>query len=259
MAQPRTRGDWLWLVAIGLVAGFLSGLFGVGGGVLLVPALMALLRFDIRRAAGTSLAAIVPTTIVGVIAYVLTDAVDWIAAALLAAGAIVGAQLGSHLLSRLPKTALRWGFIVFIAVVIGSLFLVIPSREATIELTAGVIVGIIALGLFTGILSGLLGIGGGAVVVPMLILLFGASDLVAKGTSLAMMIPTALSGTFANVRRRNVDLSAAIVIGVSAGVTTAFGALAAAAVPPFVGNVLFAAFLAFIAVRMIVETIGRRR
>ncbi|WP_022886100.1 sulfite exporter TauE/SafE family protein [Glaciibacter superstes] len=259
MPQPRTRGDWLWLVLIGLVAGFLSGLFGVGGGVLLVPALIGLLRFDIRKAAGTSLAAIVPTTVVGVIAYVLNDAVDWVAAALLAAGSIVGAQLGSHLLSRLPRAALRWGFIVFIVVVIVSLFLVIPSRDATIDLTIGVVVGIVALGLLTGILSGLLGIGGGAVVVPMLILLFGASDLVAKGTSLAMMIPTALSGTFANMRRHNVDLSAAAVIGISACATTAFGAIAAAAVPPFVGNVLFAAFLAFIAVRMTVEAIRRPR
>ena len=67
----------------------------------------------------------------------------------------------------------------------------------------------------TGTLAGLLGVGGGIIVVPALMLLFGASDLIAKGTSLLMMIPTAISGTVGNVRRHNVDLFAAALIGVA--------------------------------------------
>ncbi len=58
-------------------------------------------------------------------------------------------------------------------------------------------------------------------------LLFGTSDLVAKGTSLLMMIPTAVSGTVGNIRRRNVDLVAAALVGVAACTTTALGAWAA--------------------------------
>ena len=101
--------------------------------------------------------------------------------------------------------------------------------------------------------------GGGIIVVPMLILLFGQSDLVAKGTSLAMMVPTAISGTIGNLRKHNVDLVSALVVGLSACVTTALGAAAAIALDPFVGNVLFAVFLVFIAAQMAVKAIRGRR
>jgi uncharacterized membrane protein YfcA len=255
MPQQHTAGRWVRLALIGLAAGFLSGLFGVGGGILIVPALLLLVLDDQRIAAGTSLAAIVPMSIVGVVSYAIGGSVDWVAAALLAVGAILGAQVGSHLLSRLPRRALRWGFIVFLLVVIVSLFLVIPSRDASIEFTGGSVIGLVVLGLITGVLSGLLGIGGGAVVVPMLIVLFGASDLIAKGTSLLMMIPTALSGTIGNVLRKNVDLPAAAVIGVSACTTTALGSLVAAAISPQVANMLFAAFLAAVITQLIVKAL----
>ena len=129
MPQQHTRGRWIVLVLLGLVAGFLSGLFGVGGGILIVPALILLLGFDQRVAAGTSLAAIVPMAIVGVISYAVEGSVDWIAAVLLSVAAIGGAQIGSHLLNRLPIQALRWGFIGFLVVIVVSLFLVIPSSS----------------------------------------------------------------------------------------------------------------------------------
>ncbi|HXH36960.1 MAG TPA: sulfite exporter TauE/SafE family protein [Plantibacter sp.] len=246
-----------WLIGIGLIAGFLSGLFGVGGGILIVPAVVFLLGFGQRIAAGTSLAAIVPTSLVGVISYAVNGSVDWVSAILLAIGAIAGAQLGSYLLAKLPKRALQWGFIGFILVVVVSLFLIVPSRAAEIDLSVGTIIGLILLGFLTGVLSGLLGIGGGVVVVPMLILLFGASDLIAKGTSLLMMVPTAISGTIGNVRRGNVDLKAAAIIGVAACTTTALGAIVASIVPPSVGNLLFAAFLIVIAIRMVLQALKR--
>lgn len=259
MPQQHTRGRWVALILLGLVAGFLSGLFGVGGGILIVPALILLLGFDQRVAAGTSLAAIVPMALVGVISYALQGSVDWIAAALLAVAAIGGAQIGSHLLNRLPIQALRWAFIAFLVVIVVSLFLVIPSRDAVIEFTVGSVLGLLALGLVTGVLSGLLGIGGGVIVVPMLIVLFGASDLVAKGTSLLMIIPTAISGTVGNLRRHNVDLPAAAVIGVAACTTTALGARVAAVVDPAVANVLFALFVSAIAVQLTVKALRAPR
>jgi uncharacterized membrane protein YfcA len=75
-----------------------------------------------------------------------------------------------------------------------------------------------------------------------------------------MMIPTAVSGTVGNLRRGNVDLAAAAVVGVAACTTTALGAWIATLVDPFVGNVLFAVYLAFIAVQMGLRAWrGRRR
>ena len=81
---------------------------------------------------------------------------------------------------------------------------VVPVRgDRLLELDVLTIVGMIALGVVIGIASGLFGIGGGIIMVPAFIALLGMSDLVAKGTSLAVMIPTAISGTVANARARH--------------------------------------------------------
>lgn len=260
-AAPRRRDARFVLscIGVGLAAGLLSGLFGVGGGTVIVPMLVLLLRFDQRLAAGTSLAAIVPTAAVGVVSYAVHGSVAWIPALILAAGAVVGAQIGTWLLARIPQNALRWGFVAFLAVVIVMLFVVVPSRDAELVLTLGSIIGLVALGLFTGIMAGLLGVGGGVIVVPALMFLFGTSDLIAKGTSLLMMIPTAVSGTVGNLRRGNVDLLAAGLVGVAACTTTAVGAWLATLMSPLVANILFAVFLAFIAVQMAVKAIRARR
>ena len=260
-ASPRHGARaYAAFVVIGLLAGLLSGLFGVGGGTVIVPLLVLILQFDQRRAAGTSLAAIVPTAAVGVISYAASGSVAWVPAIILAAGAVVGAQIGTWLLPRISQTALRWGFFGFLLVVIASLFLVIPSRDAAFALTWWSGLALVVVGICTGILAGLIGVGGGVIVVPVLMLAFGTSDLVAKGTSLLMMIPTAVSGTIGNIRRRNVDLRAAAVIGISACTTTALGAWLATIVDPALGNVLFAAYLLVIAAQMAMKAVrGRKR
>ncbi|WP_248171486.1 MULTISPECIES: sulfite exporter TauE/SafE family protein [unclassified Microbacterium] len=255
----RTPRYYLGALLIGLLAGLMSGMFGVGGGTVIVPLLVGLLAFDQRLAAGTSLAAIVPTAAVGVVSYAATGSVAWIPAIILAAFAVGGAQIGTWLLARLSQNAIRWGFVAFLVVVIVMLFIVVPSRDAEVPLTWLTGIGFAVLGVFTGVMAGLLGVGGGVIVVPALMFLFGTSDLEAKGTSLLMMIPTAISGTVGNLRRRNVDLVAAAVIGVSACTTTALGAWIATLIDPLTANILFAAYLAFIAVQMAVKAWRSRR
>ncbi len=256
---PRGAKYILTCLAVGLLAGLLSGLFGVGGGTVIVPLLVLVLAFNQRIAAGTSLAAIVPIASVGVISYALNDSVAWIPGLILAAGAVVGAQIGTWLLPRVSLIALRWSFIAFLVAVIVSLFIVVPSRDAGLPLNVFTIAGLVVLGVATGTVAGLIGVGGGIVVVPALMLMFGTSDLIAKGTSLLMMIPTAISGTIGNFRRGNVDLPAAALIGVAACTTTALGAWIATIVDPFWGNVLFAVFLIFIAAQLAVRTIRAAR
>lgn len=255
----RGPGAIAAFIGVGLVAGLLSGLFGVGGGTVIVPLLVMLLRFDQRLAAGTSLAAIVPSAAVGVVSYALHDSVAWIPGLILAAGAVVGAQVGTWLLPRFSQSALRWGFVGFLVVVIVTLFVVIPSREAELLLNPITITGFVVLGLLTGTIAGLIGVGGGVIVVPVLVLVFGTSDLVAKGTSLLMMIPTSVSGTIGNFRRKNVDLVAAGCIGLAACTTTALGAWVAGLLDPRVANILFAAFLFVIMVQMALKAIRSSR
>lgn len=240
------------------MVGLASGLFGVGGGIIILPVLIFLLGFDTKRAAGTSLLAIVLPSIVGVVSYALEGNIDVVMSALLAAGSIVGAPIGSWLLSKLHRRAVQWTFIFFMVVVIVSLFLVIPSRNAAVEIDLLTALLLVLGGLLTGVTAGLLGIGGGVIVVPLMVVLFGASDLVAKGSSLLMIIATGLSGTIANIRRKNVDPPAALAIGLAAAAVTPFGVWLAGALDPRTANMVFAGFLVLIIIRMAVDAWPRK-
>lgn len=258
LALPSPKQGAL-LLGLGLAAGFLSGMFGVGGGILIVPGLIAIAHFNPRLAAGTSLTTIVPLAAVGVVSYAKTGHVSWVAALLLAAGAMVGSQIGTWLLAKISPVGLQLGFASFMIFSAGMLFVAVPSREATLQIGWGIAAALILVGLATGILSGLLGVGGGLIVVPALMLVFGASDLVAKGTSLMMMIPTALAGTIPNVARKNMNLPAALIVGLSACVTTFFGSEVAHRVTPMVANVCFSIFVVIIAMQLAFHAMASKR
>ena len=105
------------LVAIGAGAGVLSGLFGIGGGLLMVPALVLLVRTAQHRAHATSLAAIVPIALVGALVFGRADSVDVIAAAVLAVGSLLGVQAGARAMGRLSSERLALVFAGFVIVV----------------------------------------------------------------------------------------------------------------------------------------------
>ena len=253
------RPNLIILMVLGALTGMLSGLFGIGGGVVLVPMMVIFLKFEQRLAAGTSVAAILPAAVVGGIGYAVQGNVDWIAALSLAVGVVVGAQIGSWLLSRVPTAFLRWAFMVFLAVVIVSLWFVVPQRDDAIQMSPLVAGLLVATGIITGILSGLLGVGGGIVVVPVLMFFFGSNDLVAKGTSLLMMIPGSISGTIGNMRRRNVDLRAAATLGIAASVFSPLGSIVATRIEPFWSNVTFSILLAIILTQMVVKALKPKK
>lgn len=255
---PEKR-NWYGLLLLGLAVGVSSGLFGIGGGIIILPAMVYLLGYSTRIAAGTSLLAVVLPSLTGVLSYAIEGNVNLLMAVLLAAGSIVGAPIGSWLLTVLSQRVVRWGFIVFMLLVIASLFIVVPARDAVVEIDWSLGAGLVVLGLFTGVMSGLLGIGGGVVVVPLLVVLFGASDLMAKGTSLLMVIATGTSGTIANLRRKNVDPPSALVIGVVAALATPLGVWAAYTLEPAVANIVFAAFLGLVIIRMLVDVVSSRK
>ncbi|KIP53781.1 sulfite exporter TauE/SafE family protein [Leucobacter komagatae] len=253
------RPSILVLALLGALTGLLSGLFGIGGGVVLVPLLTIFLGYQQRLAAGTSVAAILPAAIVGGIGYGVQGNVDWMAALLLAIGIIVGAQIGSYLLAKVPTGFLRWLFMVFLLGVVVSLWFVVPQREAEIEMTLLLGGGLVLLGLITGVLSGLLGVGGGVIVVPALMFFFGSNDLVAKGTSLIMLIPGSISGTLGNFRRRNVDMRAALGLGIAASIVSPLGSVLATKITPFASNAAFSLLLAFVLGQMLYKTIRAKK
>ncbi len=103
---------------IGLAAGLLSGLFGIGGGIIVVPALILLLGLTQIQATATSLAALLlPVGILGVWVYARVGAVQFPIAAMVALGILLGTALGARLALNLPPTALRWGLALLLVAV----------------------------------------------------------------------------------------------------------------------------------------------
>jgi uncharacterized protein len=229
----------------------LSGLFGVGGGILIVPGLVLLLRMNQRVAHATSLAAIVPIAASAVAGYALEGSIDWPAAVWLASGAAVGAVIGARALQRLSDRTLRQAFGGFLLLSALALLLHISDGTGRGDLGPALAAGLVAAGLISGVLAGLLGVGGGIIIVPALILLFAFPNAVARGTSLVVIMPTAIAGTLQNVRKRLADLRTAVWVGLG-GVVAAFAAsLVSVRLDPRVSSILFAALLVAVASRLL--------
>lgn len=252
-APSFSLGRSVLVLVTGLSAGFLSGLFGVGGGVLIVPALTLILGMDQKRAAATSLVAIIPTAAAGAVSYAMSGNVSLIAMLILIAGALMGAQIGVLLLHRLPERILPWIFVGFVAFVVISQRFHVPIRDSVFELDWYKGIVLLIVGLFSGILSGLVGVGGGSVIVPGMEILVGAGDLLARGTSLLVIIPTAISGTITNARHGLVDLKLGLVLGAIAALAAPVGTFAAAQIAPTLGELLFSCFLVFVGVQTLMK------
>jgi uncharacterized membrane protein YfcA len=246
-------------IIVGLVAGFLSGLFGVGGGILIVPALVIVLKFDQRLAHGTSLAAVLPIALSSMTSYAVADKIDWRVALFLAIGALAGAVLGTHFLHKLPHDVLALGFSILL--VATAVRMLVDNSEATgrgaISVLGAIV--LVGVGFATGILAGLLGVGGGIILVPAMVIGVGIPAAIAKGTSLAVIVPTSIMGTWRNRKKRNADLYTAAILGV-AGIVSAYAAGAlSVGMSESLSNLLFALLLLFVAARMLFDLAKTRR
>jgi uncharacterized membrane protein YfcA len=240
------------VVAIGIGAGFLSGMFGVGGGILVVPALVLLLKFDQRLANGTSLGAVLPISISSLVTYWSHDNVDWHMALWLAIGALGGALLGTRWIHVLPRRVL--GYLFALMLVATAVRLFIPmSADGRDVITVVAAVALVLIGLVTGTLAGLLGIGGGVVMVPAMVVFFSELNVVAKGTSVAVIIPTSIMGTWRNWKADNVDLRVAGIVGVAGIVSAIAGGIIADHMSQDLSNILFASLVLVVAIRMILD------
>jgi uncharacterized protein len=116
--------NWVVVTLIGLVAGVVSGLFGIGGAIVIVPALVLLVKLPQHTASGTSLASLLlPVGLLGAIEYYRRGQVNVAYAAIIAAGLFVGALVGAQLAGGLSDTMLRRGFGAFLLLVAGKLLI----------------------------------------------------------------------------------------------------------------------------------------
>jgi uncharacterized membrane protein YfcA len=250
---------WLRAAGVGVAAGILSGLFGVGGGIIMVPLLVAWFTLDQRRASATSLLAIVPIATASAAGYARNDNIDLAAGLLLLIGGVVGGQLGARMLPRTPIATLQlWFGILSLAT---AARLVFGGSSSALAGLGGVWEGglLVLVGVAAGMLAGLLGVGGGIIMVPGLVLLTGAGADTARGTSLLVVIFTALTATWTNVRNGLVEGRLALVaglVGVPAGLA---GAALGQWLPERVALVLFAVLLTWSGVQMILRSRRSRR
>ncbi|MFQ3550100.1 MAG: sulfite exporter TauE/SafE family protein [Armatimonadota bacterium] len=222
-------------ILVGLFAGAYSGLLGVGGGLIIVPALVILQNYSQHSAHGTSLAALFITAAAGFVSYAVYGNINYTLVILLSVGGVIGAILGAKTADRISGKNLKMLF-VFVMVFLGG-WMVLKSFSTSYEsisqtyLSFGSIIIYILLiitGIIAGFASSLLGIGGGVVVIPTMVILFGIDQKVAQGTSLACILPISLAGTIAHRKMGNVKLRSAFKMGIGSVIGSFIGASAAA-------------------------------
>jgi uncharacterized membrane protein YfcA len=247
-------------VAIGGIGGLAGGLLGVGGGFAMVPLQVMWAKRDQHLATGTSLAAILPIALVAAAVYYFgpsTPQTDLTVAFFLAVGGTIGALSGALAARHVSEVALK--------VIVAILLVGVGIKEVydAVGGTAPQLVGTRAMvqapgqyalisagGFVIGVVSGLTGVGGGILVVPLLAVGFGIGQRVAQGTSLLAILPTAAMGALTHYRSGDVDLRAAGWMGI-AGVPAALaGSVLALWLPQRALGGLFGVFLLFAATRI---------
>jgi uncharacterized membrane protein YfcA len=255
VVRYASHGDSLWRVAgIGIVAGVLSGLFGVGGGIIMVPLLVAWAALDQRRASATSLLAIVPIATASAAGYAATGSIDLVAGLLLLVGGVLGGQVGTRLLPGTPIPRLQLWFGLLSLVAAARLVLGGPGSASAVAGSWWEAILLVVVGIAAGLLAGLLGVGGGIVMVPGLVILAGSDADTARGTSLLVVVFTALTATVTNLRNELVDVRVALtagLVGIPAGLA---GAALGQWLPERVALGLFAALLTVSGIRMILRS-----
>ncbi len=251
------QGRFGVIVLVGLAAGLLSGIFGVGGGILIVPGLVFFVKMDQRRAHGTSLAAVLPISVSSLATYWVHGHVDWSVALFLAIGAVAGAFLGTKLLKTVKHEILSMGFASLLIVSAVRLYWS-TSGSGRDQLTLLMCIALVAVGVVTGVLAGLLGVGGGVVMIPAMMVLLGLPNVIAKGTSLAVIIPTAITGTLRNRSASNVDIRAAAIVGAGGILSAIVGGWISDRLSDSLSNALFATLLIVVAGRLVLQESRRR-
>jgi uncharacterized membrane protein YfcA len=248
---------------VGFIAGIASGMFGIGGGVVIVPALV-MMGFELQKAVGTSLGALLmPVGIFAVIAYYRAGKLKLYIATLIALGLVIGGIMGAELAHALPTDTLKQLYGLFL-VWTGWRFAeprkqwarwrsgtpaLTPVEEPTQTVAWFVL---FALGLGAGVLAGMFGIGGGAVIVPVLVGLMKFDQKLAVGTSLgALLLPVGFGSVYVYYQNGNLDPATAAFVAVGLVVGAFGGAKIALGLPSATVKRMYGVFLIVIGLRFI--------
>ena len=221
----------LWLLPVfGFLIAIVASLTGIGGGIFMVPVLTLLYEFVPANAAGTSLTVIVFTAVASTLNYARQKRIYWRTGLVLALTTVPGAYLGAWLTTRLNARdlGLIFGFFLLAVAIyiISDLSSVKRSRSRdarsaqasdsdlvksgkTIAIGAG-------LSFFGGLASGLLGIGGGLLVVPIMTFAVGMAIHLATATSMFTMMLTSVSGVVQHYQANHINFESALLLALGA-------------------------------------------
>lgn len=242
------------LLLLGLIAGFCSAALGIGGGVLIVPALTLLFGYSIKKAVGTSLATIIPTAFVGIVTHYIIKSsnIHLNVALFILLGSLIGAKFGAVLVKRIHSTILRKLFAVLLVFVgLKMTGIITIPIETVSSITFKPL--LVLIGLAAGSASSLFGIGGGIIMVPMLNLFFGLTMHEAIATSLTVILPTTIAGALFHHKFDNIDTKALRFLIPTALIGAVLGAVFANSMPAAVLKTMLGILLLLSSVKLFLE------
>lgn len=251
------------IALIGIVAGIMSGLFGIGGGIIIVPTLIAFLGMDILDANATSLAAmLLPVGILGVINYYKAGYIKIKDSLYISVGLLLGSYIGAKLalsvnVHLLAKFYAAFLFYVAISYINIPALLSKKKDETTIqesEPKKHSFLQFSGLGVFAGTIAGMFGKGGGLVIVPVLTKFFRYKPKTATATSLAaLQLPVGLPSVIVYAKDGHLNLMFAALMagGIVAGVMA--GSKLAIKLPTTTFKKIYAIFLIIVAIYMVIK------
>lgn len=255
-------------VVVGAVAGVLAGLLGIGGGLVIVPMLVFCMELQqlpqeliMHLALGTSMASIMFTSVSSFMAHHRRGAVDWSVVRRIVAGILVGTYLGSCVAARLSTGVLKVFFVIFLYYVC---YQMLSGKKPKPSRQLPGLVGMFGTGNVIGVVSSLVGIGGGTLSVPFMIW-HNIPIHRAIGTSAAIGFPIAVAGTVGYVVNGwgvsnlppfslgYVSLSALVAIAVMSVLTAPLGVRLAHSLPVDKLKRIFAVILFLVGTKMLIS------
>jgi len=240
-------------LGLGVLLGAVGGLLGIGGGLIAIPILAALYGMDQHLAQGTALVMILPNVLVGFWRYHQRTPVDFRALASMIVLSIGAAALAAHFASRLGADQLRRSFALFLIALAAYFIWQIRARPKLAAHAVWPLRFVPAVGVLSGLMSGLFTVGGGLVSVPALVSLFGMRQTQAQGIALALVIPASVTALASYAQAGNVDWSVGVPLALGGLVSVSWGVALAYRLPAVKLRLSFCAVLAGTAMVMLVR------
>lgn len=223
---------WVWSLGLGMSLGLVGGMLGIGGGLIAIPLLALLYGMDQALAQGTALVMIVPNVLIGFFRYRQRHPIRSASLLSMLLPAVLAAHGAARLATSIDPVFLRHAFVGFLLVL--TVFMLWQGKEGPdsawrlnwphswLPL----------VGLISGFMSGMFTIGGGLVVVPALVMLFGIAQTTAQGMALAMVVPGALVALLGYAQSGHVDWAVGLPMAAGGVLTVSLGVALAHAMRP---------------------------